>query len=119
MQPLVVEASGPRLPSSNSHNGDKEVFWNLQQTQLSFRHLIFSPDIMDHLLNIVDQGIKLVVIEVQNAFLIDVSISLTVITVALFPILIIIPAPCLLGIGDPFPPFHRPFLSVLIPTSVI
>src|SRR6185312_2906582 len=24
-----------------------------------------------------------------------------------------------LGIGDPFPPFHRPFLSVLIPTSVI
>ena len=87
-------------------------------TQLSFSHLIFSPVIMDHLLNIVDQGIKLVVTELQNALLIDVIPTPFLITVAL-PILIIIPAPCFLGIGDPFPPFYRPFLSMLIPTSVI
>ena len=86
-------------------------------TQPSFSHLIFSPDIMDHLLKIVDQGIKLVVTELQNALLIDVIPAPFLITVAL-PILIIIPAP-FLGIGDPFPPFVRPFLFVLIPTSVI
>ena len=90
-------------------------------THLSFRHLIFSPFIMNHLFNIVDQGIKLVIIALQNALLIDVITSLIVITVALFSILItIFPAvgPFFI-IGDPFSPFVRPFLSVLIPTSVV
>jgi len=78
-------------------------------TQLSFCHIIFfSPYSMDHVFNIVNQHIKLV-------------ISLTIITVAFFPILITIflAVGPLLMIGDPFPPFVRPFLSVLIPTSVI
>jgi len=86
-------------------------------TQLSFRHLIFfSLYITDLVFNIIDQGI-------QNVLLIDVIISLTVITVAFFPVLITVLPFLAVGpflmIGDPFPPFVRPFLSMLIPTSVV
>ena len=74
---------------------------------MHIRHLIFfSPYITDHVFNIVDQRIKLVNIAVQNALLTDVIISLTINTVAFFPILITVfptVGPFLI-IGDPIPP---------------